>query len=166
MSFELWAAFVLATSVLLGAGAILSASATAFTILKLVGAAYLVWLGINLWRSDPRLDTSDSTNRPKSGRAMFWHAYVVTALNPKGIVFFVAFVPQFVDPNESLLLQFFILETTFVTLAGITVAGWAVATGRIREKLTRPQTLVAVNRTGACCLISAGLLTALLRPNA
>ena len=83
---------------LLGAGAVLAASATLFTVLKLVGAAYLVWLGIQMWRRPPTtLAPSGGAVRQSSQTGMFWKAYVVTALNPKGIVFFVAFVPQFID---------------------------------------------------------------------
>ena len=70
-----------------------------FTILTLAGAAYLIWLGIKLWRAKPKLDDLQNVEGTKSQAAMFWNAYVVTALNPKSIVFFVAFVPQFVDPN-------------------------------------------------------------------
>ena len=89
--------FTAMTASMLGLGALLATSAAIFTVLKWAGAAYLVWLGIKLWRA-PVADTS----APDAGEApverpirIFFHTYVVTALNPKSIVFFVAFLPQF-----------------------------------------------------------------------
>ncbi|MEM8699037.1 MAG: LysE family translocator, partial [Pseudomonadota bacterium] len=102
--------FTAMTLSLLGAGAILATSATLFTLLKLVGAAYLVWLGIGLWRSAPAALTTE--RRKGALRDMFFSSYVVTALNPKGIVFFIAFVPQFIDPEAPALMQFVVLEAT------------------------------------------------------
>ena len=87
--------FTAMTVSLLGAGAILAASATLFTVLKIAGAAYLVWLGIQLWRAGMPGENLGTRGPVKGQRAMFWSAYVVTALNPKSIVFFMAFVPQF-----------------------------------------------------------------------
>lgn len=155
--------FTAMTVSLLGAGALLAASATLFTGLKLLGAAYLVWLGIKMWRADPVIDPSDTAERAATRKTMFWNAYVVTALNPKGIVFFVAFVPQFVDPTAPVFMQFVILEATFVGLATLNVAIWAVLAGHLRAKFKKPETVRRVNRVGAGFLIGAGLLTALIR---
>ena len=149
---------------LLGAGAVLAASANLFTVLKLVGAAYLIWLGIKLWRARPALDELRKIEPEKSRLAMFRDAYVVTALNPKGIVFFVAFVPQFIDPAASVIRQFAILEATFVSLAAVNVALWAVLAGQLRSRFRRPETMRLVNRTGGGFLVGAGLLTASIRP--
>ena len=157
--------FAAMTASLLGAGAILAASSTLFTVLKLAGAAYLVWLGINLWRAEPELEGLRKVQRENSNSSMFWNSFVVTALNPKSIVFFVAFVPQFVDPSGNVLLQFVVLEATFVTLAAINVILWAVLAGRLRSQFKRPETMKFVNRTGAGFLIGAGLLTAVVRRN-
>lgn len=155
--------FAAMTASLLGAGAVLATSATLFTLLKLAGAAYLVWLGIKLWRSEPKLDALASTDERSSGWAMFWNAFVVTALNPKGIVFFVAFVPQFIDPSRPAFAQFAIMEATFLALAAANVAIWALLAGELRARFRRPATLRLVNRFGACFLIGAGLLTAAVR---
>ncbi|WP_417513322.1 LysE family translocator [Minwuia sp.] len=155
--------FTAMTASLLGAGAILATSATLFTVLKLVGAAYLIWLGIKLWRAKPELDPVTAGTAKGGNRAIFWHAYFVTALNPKGIVFFVAFVPQFIDPAAPGLLQFVILEATFLTLAALNVTLWVVAAGSLRERFREPRTLRLVNRIGGSFLIGAGLLTAAMR---
>ena len=94
---------------------------------------------------------------------MFWNAFVVTALNPKGIIFFTAFVPQFIDPTQPLLQQFAILEATFLALAAANVAIWAVLAGELRTRFRAPSTLRIVNRIGAGFLIGAGVLTVALR---
>ena len=151
---------------LLGAGAVLAASATLFTVLKLAGAAYLIWLGIQLWRADPSRAEVESMTPPAPTRAMFWHAYAVTALNPKSIVFFIAFVPQFVSPGRGLLVQFVILEVTFVTLAAVNVALWALAAGQLGRWFRSPDVLRLVHRAGGSLLIGAGVLTAVTRRTA
>ena len=155
--------FTAMTASLLGAGAILAASATLFSILKYAGAAYLIWLGIKLWRAKPKLGDLQKIAETKSQWEMFWNTYAVTALNPKSIVFFVAFLPQFIDPAAPVLPQFIILETTFLVLAAANVAVWAVMAGRMRARFARPEYLRLVNRTGCGFLIGAGLLTATIR---
>jgi homoserine/homoserine lactone efflux protein len=155
--------FTAMTTSLLGAGAILAASATLFTILKLGGAAYLIWLGIKLWRAKPELDDLQNVNESQSQARVFWSAYFVTALNPKSIVFFVAFVPQFIDPAVPALRQFIVLEATFLALAAANVVLWAVLAGKMRTRFKRPETLRLVNRTGGGFLIGAGVLTAAVR---
>ncbi len=155
--------FTAMTVSLLGAGAVLAASAALFTMLKLAGAAYLVWLGIQLWRAKPAAAALHGRAQSKGGRAMFWNAYVVTALNPKSIVFFVAFVPQFVSPGQPVLPQFIILEVTFLVLAALNVALWAVFVGEMRARFASPRVVKAINRIGGSFLIGAGALTAVVR---
>ena len=155
--------FVAMTASLLGVGAILATSATAFTVMKFAGAAYLIWLGIKLWRADPRPDDLVDTRADTSGRAMFWNAFVVTALNPKSIIFFIAFVPQFIDPTRPALAQLIILEATFLVLAAVNVAIWAILAGELRARFRKASTLRLVNRIGAGFLVGAGVLTAALR---
>ncbi len=155
--------FTAMTLSLAGAGAILAASATLFTVLKLFGAAYLIWLGIQLWRADPSVEKISGDRQDATQRNMFWNCYVVTALNPKSIVFFIAFVPQFVNSSEPALAQFVILEATFLLLAGTTLAMWALLAGYLRVYLQRPGTVRAINRVAGSFLIAAGLLTATAR---
>ena len=115
---------------LAGAGAVLAASATLFMVLKLCGAGYLVWLGIGLWRAVPeKLAIECGARVPKEYRRMFWNAYVVTALNPKNIVFFIAFGPQLVVADAPLLPQFSILIATFIGLAAVNTVLWAALVG-------------------------------------
>ena len=155
--------FTAMTISVLGAGAILSASAVLFTALKLFGAAYLIWLGIQLWRAKPSLEAITSAKSTAHGRRMFWNSYIVTALNPQSIVFFIAFVPQFIDPTGPLVTQFVILEATFLSLAALNVAIWALLVDQVRLRIQRPSTLRLINRIGGGFLIGTGLLTVAAR---
>lgn len=148
---------------LAGAGALLATSAEAFTVLKLCGAGYLIYLGIKMWREKPgALSDNPDAKRNRPSR-MFLQAYVVTALNPKGIVFFIAFVPQFVTAGNPVLPQFIIMTATFVVLAAINVAIWAVMASALRERFRDPAAMKRLTRVGGGVMIGAGLLTALTR---
>ena len=155
--------FTAMTVSLLGAGAVLAASATLFTILKLCGAAYLVWLGIRLWRAEPGLAPLAKGRAGGGASGLFWNAYAVTALNPKSLVFFIAFVPQFVVPGEPLLAQFAILEATFLVLAAVNAMLWIAFIGEIRTRLRHSRLFRGLNRIGGSFLIGAGVVTAAVR---
>src|SRR3954470_19942385 len=92
--------FTAMTLSMLGVGALLATSATIFTVLKWIGAAYLVWLGIKLWRSGGALAAEPRTSGASRAK-MLGHAWLVTALNPKSLTFFIAFLPQVLDPHAS-----------------------------------------------------------------
>ena len=151
--------FTAMTLSLAGLGALLLTSAGAFTILKWIGAAYLVYLGIRLWRSEPELPDVEKT-APAPTRAIFGHAFVVTALNPKSIAFFVAFVPQFIVPTAPLLPQMLLLGGTFLALATLNAAAYAILAGSARDAVRHPAINRAVHRTGGGMLIGAGLWVA------
>lgn len=149
---------------LAGAGAVLAASATLFTALKLCGAVYLIWLGVSLWRSAPeQLEMARGERLPREFRRMFWRAYVVTALNPKSIVFFIAFVPQFIDPARPLLGQAAILIATFVSLAGLNAIAYALLADRMRVAIRRPNVIAWLTRAGGGALVAMGIATASVR---
>jgi threonine/homoserine/homoserine lactone efflux protein len=144
---------------LAGLGAILAASATLFTLLKWAGAAYLVYLGVKLWRAP----VEAGAVAPLGARQAMRQAYVVTALNPKGIAFFVAFVPQFIDANRPFLPQAAILVASFVTLAALNAGAYALLAARLSGAVRRPGVRRALNRTGGAMLMGAGLAVALRR---
>ncbi len=156
--------FTAMTLSLLGLGAILSASAALFTAVKLAGAAYLLYLGYKLWTapvsaySDGAAAADQSTHRQ-----MFWHAFAVTALNPKSVLFFVAFVPQFIDKSAEFGPQVAILVATFVMLAMFNALAYAQLAVQARTMLHRPSVLRAVNRTGGGILMGAGVAAAFTR---
>jgi threonine/homoserine/homoserine lactone efflux protein len=147
------------TASMLGLGAMLAASATIFTGLRWIGGAYLVYLGIKLWRAPAQ--ATDAGDAPMANPLrMFGHAYVVTALNPKSILFFVAFVPQFLDATQPLLPQVVTMEATFVILAALNATLFAVLAAAARQRLREPRVQRAVNRAGGSLLIGAGIFAA------
>lgn len=144
---------------LAGLGAILATSATAFTALKWAGAGYLVWLGVRLWRAPVEAGAAPSLTAKRALR----QAYVVTALNPKGIAFFVAFVPQFLDPALPFLPQAALLVATFVVLGALNATLYASLAGRVSGAVGRPAVRHWLNRAGGSVLVGAGLATAAMR---
>jgi len=153
--------FVAMTASLIGLGAMVLASAALFTLLKWIGAAYLIYLGVGLFRGATRatLEPVDNVSRA-SATSVFAHAAVVTALNPKSIVFFIAFVPQFIDVKIAIFPQFAVLITTFVTLAAINALAYAVLADRLRQRMARPAVLVWLSKIGGGTLVAMGLATA------
>ena len=154
--------FVAMTLSLAGLGALLLASATLFTALKWIGAAYLVYLGIRLWMAKPVLPDVAVEASPGAARGIFGHAFVVTALNPKSIAFFVAFVPQFIDHTAALLPQLVLMEATFVFLAAVNALAYALAADQLRARVRSSGVLKWMNRMGATCLVGMGAATAAL----
>lgn len=156
--------FIAMTTSLVGLGALVLASATLFTALKWVGAAYLVWMGVGMIRSARGATPIRIDDAPHlSPVAVFRNACVVTALNPKSIVFFIAFVPQFIRPEAALAPQFAILIATFVGLAAVNVMIYALLADRLRSTIRRRAVLGWMTRVGGAVLIGMGVLTATLR---
>ncbi len=151
------------TASLLGLGALVMASATAFTVLKWLGAFYLIWMGIKLLRA-PQSEGLEPLSAPDTkAKSVFLHATAVTALNPKSIAFFIAFVPQFVTPEAPLAPQFALLIGSFVTLAALNALAYALLADRLRLTIRRPAVITALTRCGGAALIGMGVMTAMLR---
>jgi homoserine/homoserine lactone efflux protein len=120
-----------------GIGALLKASLAWLTVLKWVGGLYLVWLGIQVWRSPPiAVDTAKGAEAT-SGWPLFRQGLLAAATNPKGILFFAAFLPQFIDPARSLVVQFAIMAGTFIATEIITEVFIATVAHRISAWLAR-----------------------------
>ncbi len=154
--------FTAMTLSMLGVGGVLMASATMFTILKWIGAAYLVWLGIKLIRAGGSI--AAQPRRDAVGWAtMLAHAWLVTALNPKSITFFVAFLPQFLDRHGDFWTQMAIFEATFLALAFLNAFSYALLASRARSAFGNERVVKMVNRTGGALLVGAGCATALSR---
>ena len=147
---------------LLGLGALLAASAFWFTVVKTVGGLYLLYLGFKLLRagvSPSTLPAAASGSRWK----LFANTYLVTALNPKGIIFFVAFLPQFIDPAGDVTRQLWILSATFVVCAGINATAYAIFAGSARRLLASPRAQRGFNLGGGTLLSAAGVWALLAR---
>lgn len=148
----------------IGLGAILASSATVFTVMKVAGAAYLIWLGIRMWRAPVDPGAVDAAAEAAGGakkRAL--HGFIVTALNPKLIAFFAAFLPQFMTPERPVLDQLLVLAPTFMAISILTNGFYALAASAARDRLRNARALTLINRFGAGCLIGAGLMTAAMR---
>jgi threonine/homoserine/homoserine lactone efflux protein len=151
--------FVAMSISLLGLGAVLAASSTAFTVLKWLGAAYLLWLGIRLWRAP----VADAAAVAIPGRHLLRDAFLVTALNPKSIAFFVAFVPLFLDPARPFWQQAAVMVPSFVLLGALNAGLYAVFAARLSATIRRAPVRRAFNRVGGGLLIGAAGATATLR---
>jgi len=156
--------FIAVSLSLAGLGAILLTSAWAFTALKWVGAGYLVFLGIKLLRSAPHLhDVTAPT--PTPAKRIFAHSALVTALNPKGIVFIIAFVPQFLSADLPVMPQFLTMLVTFVSLGAVNALAYALLADQLGRRIHSPKALTWINRIGGVTLITMGALTATLQRN-
>jgi threonine/homoserine/homoserine lactone efflux protein len=155
--------FVAMSLSLLGLGAVLATSATLFLILKWLGVIYLVYLGIKTWKEKPKVDTASFKNTNVSKANMFKSSFVVTALNPKGIIFFVTFLPQFINPESEALPQLFILMFTFLGVVSITITSFALLSGVVSHKFQNDQARRRLNRIGGGALIGAGLMTSVMQ---
>ncbi len=148
----------------IGVSAILMASAEVFTVLKIVGAVYLVWLGIRTWRQ-AGFDLSNFEVKPAGIRRAFLEGIVVEVFNPKTAAFFLAFVSQFVDPAKGNVgLQFVALGAISVTLNTTPDIVIALFAGRVRKGLlARPRLMKRVQKASGALLMSLGLALAFAR---
>lgn len=154
--------FVVAIVSATGLGVLLTASATAFTVLRLVGAAYLVWLGIRLWRAPAAALDAVPAAGIGFGRR-FREGLWLQVTNPKAIVFFLSVFPQFIDGHRSFAPQFTLLATSYSLLVILIHGGYALFAGRIRGWLASRRGAVAVNRAGGATLVLFGAALATAR---
>jgi threonine/homoserine/homoserine lactone efflux protein len=148
---------------LAGLGALMATSALLFTALKWIGALYLIYLGIQQWRRQGLVPGAERAEPAAAPGALWRRAFIVTALNPKSIAFFVAFLPQFVVQGPPALPQLTVLGTTFLVLATVNAALYAVFAGELRETLQQGRVHRWFHRCGACALVGAGVITAGMR---
>ena len=155
--------FTAMTLSLLGLGALMSASAAMFTSFKWIGAIYLVYLGIKLWKLSPENSSGQYNTKNSSARSLFRRSFIVTALNPKGIAFFVAFLPQFIDPFKPAFSQLMLLGGTFLVLATINASLYAIFAGQLGDHMKKGNVRRWFNRFGGGALIGAGIFTATMQ---
>ena len=148
---------------LLGLGALLATSAFWFTVVKWVGGLYLLLLGIKLLRAGIASSDLAAPVAPGSRWRLFANTYVVTALNPKGIVFFVAFLPQFISPAADVTRQMWVLAVTFVAMAALNATLYAVFAASARKLLSSPRAQRRFNLTGGSLLSAAGIWALMAR---
>lgn len=143
-----------------GMTTVLATLATIFDALRWLGVAYLVYLGVQAWRAPP-IDLTRVPPQPRSARAIFGRGVVIGLTNPKTLLFYGAFFPQFIDPNGDVGRQLVILAVTFFVLGGTLDSVWALAAGRARQFIARQGRLR--NRLTGSLLIGCALGLAMAR---
>jgi homoserine/homoserine lactone efflux protein len=159
--------------VALGLGAILLASETLFEIIKWLGVAYLIYLGVVTWRSKPPGDRSqldagctlspNEDDHARTAREIFTHGFLVNITNPKGIIFFAAIFPQFVDVARPLAVQYVILGATTLVTDLVIMTAYIALAAKVFRALREPSHLRWVNRGLGSIFVTAGLALAAWR---
>jgi threonine/homoserine/homoserine lactone efflux protein len=146
----------------LGLAALFAVSSAAFTVVKWAGAAYLVYLGVRLWRAAPMIDDATPRAPVQPLRRVFRDGFVVALLNPKTTLFFAAFLPQFIDSHASPLTQTLALGGVFVGIACCTDLIYVLTASLVAPRLQKAtRHAIWGNRLAATSFIGLGLLTAL-----
>ncbi len=153
------AMLIMVVIVALGLEVVMSVVAEAFTIIKLVGAAYLIWIGFKMFTSTGKLDMSAPGERLPYGR-YFWNGFVTNASNPKTLLFLGAFLPQFVDMSRPAFDQILVLGLIVMAVAATTDAIYAVLAGSARQLLTQARVRL-LNRVSGVILMCGGVWLAL-----
>lgn len=145
---------------MLGLGALLEASALAFEALRIAGAAYLVFLGLRLWRAAPGQSEMEPS-APKGSRGrIFVHAYLTATLNPKAILFFVIFVPQFINPSAPIGGQLAAMVASVLICGALVDGSYSIFAGALRRALRSRRRQSLVNRGAGGALVGEGVLAA------
>ena len=140
----------------IGVGLLLQTVTIAFQFLKWIGAAYLIWLGTKMWRSASESMGLSAITDKKVWYAIMANAFVITALNPKSIVFFLAFLPQFINSEKPFITQSLILGSTFLVLAIISVLLYSMLASFTGQQMQLSLIHRWTNRIGGSLLIGAG----------
>lgn len=148
--------------VALGLGALVAASATAYTVLKLLGAGYVVYLGVQAIRhrgaARVALEAGEHAPAPGSAFSSVRTGFLVGSTNPKTIVFFAAFLPQFIEPSSAAAPQLLLLGLVFAVMAVASDACWALAASRARDWFARrPHRLDKLGATGGVMMVGLGV---------
>jgi len=147
-----------------GLGALIAASGTAFTVVKWLGVGYLVWLGLAQWRAParPMVAASDS-GEVVTQRNLILKAWMINVVNPKGTVFLLAVVPQFINLSQPLSTQYLIIGATLAFTDMVVMSGYTALASKVLGALKEPSHIRAMNRTFGSLFIVAGSLLALFK---
>ena len=154
--------FILICVVSLGLGAILLASEALFTAVKWIGVAYLVYLGIVTWRSPPKA-FHEEQDADRSAKDVFLRGFFVNITNPKGIIFFAAILPQFIDVQAPQATQYTILAATTLLVDLVVMSGYTALAAKVLRVMRDPSRLRWVNRTLGGAFVAAGVALATFR---
>jgi homoserine/homoserine lactone efflux protein len=150
-----------------GLGALLATSATAFTVVKWLGVAYLVVLGVQQWRAPARpLAELQADAGAVSARALVLRGWLINAVNPKGTVFLLAVVPQFMDLQQPLLPQYLVIALTLGFTDMVVMAGYTALAASVLAELKSASHMKALNRVFGALFVGAGAFLALFKRSA
>jgi homoserine/homoserine lactone efflux protein len=153
--------------VVAGLGAVIAASDAAFTVLKFMGAAYLVWMGVSQWRASDRPLVAASTDAPVlTRRQLIVRGWAINATNPKGTVFMLAVVPNFIDLSHPLLQQYVVIALSLSFTDLVVMAGYVALASRVLRALNEPHHVRLMNRAFGGLFVVAGTLLATFRRSA
>ncbi|HFQ5214962.1 TPA: homoserine/homoserine lactone efflux protein [Vibrio vulnificus] len=142
-----------------GIGALVAQSATAFTVIKWVGAVYLVWLGIQKWRDTSSLATT-SQQHAISSTALLRKAVLINLTNPKSIVFLVALFPQFIDPSQDQVTQLAVLGITTVVIDAFVMLGYTTLASQLGRFIRSEKVMGKINKVFGSMFMGCGALLA------
>lgn len=145
--------------VALGLGAVLTASVLAFNLIKWFGVAYLIWLGVQQWRAEAK-PLEISAEKSRSPKQLFAQGFLVNASNPKGIIFMLAVLPQFIDPHAPQFVQYAICTGTLFFTDTVVMSGYTLLAARVLSALRKPAHIRRLNLTFGGLFMGAGLLLA------
>ena len=151
---------LLLTAIALGLNWVLQNAVELFELLRWVGAAYLIWLGVQAWRH------AGTASMAMAGGVHFSRGVVVALTNPKTIAFFTAFLPQFIDPTLPAAMQLTVMCTVSALLGALMDSGWAIASGLGRAWFIKPERARLLNRMSGVVLIGGGIWLSLARRSA
>jgi len=147
-----------------GLGALVAASSSAFLVVKWLGVAYLIWLGIAQWRAPAKpMVSSAEAGVLVTRRSMVLRAWMINAINPKGTVFLLAVVPQFITVSQTLIPQYLIIAATLALTDLVVMSGYIVLASRVLGALKSPSHIRTMNRTFGGLFVLAGSLLALFK---
>jgi homoserine/homoserine lactone efflux protein len=148
----------------LGLGALIAASSLGFAIVKWLGVGYLVWLGIKQWCAPARpIVEADADGAAVSARALILRGWMINAVNPKGTVFLLAVVPQFLDLSRSLAPQYLVIAATLALTDLVVMGGYTALAAKLLRLLKSPRQIKTLNRTFGSLFMAAGALLALFK---
>ena len=157
---------LLVSIVAVGLGAILLASETLFSAVKWIGVDYLLYLGVVTWRSRLRGFEEDRTDHARTAWEVFRRGFFVNITNPKGIIFFAAILPQFIDVHRPQPLQYAIFAATTFSVDLVVMMGYTALAVKVFRAMKEPAHLRWVNRTLGGAFVAAGLALVGFRPSA
>ena len=151
----------------IGLGALVATSATAFAVIKWAGVAYLVWLGVQQWRAPARpIAQASADATPRRARDLIVRGWIINALNPKGTVFLLAVVPQFLNLGQPLAPQYLVIALTLGFTDLVVMAGYTALAARMLRTLKSTAHVRALNRVFGSLFVVAGGLLALFKRGA